>query len=326
MLSKYLFVLLAIVCLFAVSSTQAQNLSKEEVEQAINRISALIKDNYVFEEKGKKIADHIVQEYKQGKLGMVKTWDDFASLSTKILRDYSNDGHLYVRRDPYVVKELATSKNQVEKPESEDPFHYSEIARTNNFGFREVKVMPGNIGYIKLAEINISEKSLPTLFAAMQFVANTRALIIDLRDNGGGGSNIGPVIESFFLPKETALLEFRNRSGQVRVERAVVWLTEKRYDKPLYIIVNRKTASAAEALAFALQANKRAIIVGQPSAGAAHMNSWFAVNDEVFVSVSTAAPTLPGTEQSWEGKGVQPDFVTTEGEEMKFIEEQIRQR
>ena len=153
----------------------------------------------------------------------------------------------------------------------------------------------------------------------MRFVANTKALIIDLQDNGGGGSAIGEVFESYFLPKETTLLEFKNRAGQADISKTVTWLIEPKYDKPLYIMINRGTVSAAEAFAFALQSRKRAIIVGQRSAGAAHMNSWYSVNEHVYVSVSTGAPTLPGTEISWEQKGVQPEHVVEAGQEIPFI-------
>lgn len=129
------------------------------------------------------------------------------------------------------------------------------------------------------------------------------------------------VLESFFLPKNISLLEFKSRSGTVEISKTVAWLTEKKYDAPVFIIVNKKTASAAEAFAFALQSKKRAKVVGQASAGGANMSSWYPVNEFLYLSVSTAAPVLPGTETSWEGKGVQPDFVTALGDEIEFIKQ-----
>ena len=240
-------------------------------------------------------------------------------MCTKILQDYSNDGHLYVRHDAKTVKELLTTTDQVAESGTEDPFFHSKEARERNFGFDEVRVLKGNIGYIKLSEINISEKSLPTLFAAMEFVANTKTLILDLRGNGGGGSEVGPVLESMFLPKNVKLLEFKTRSGHVTTAETVPWITQKRYANPLFIIINKKTGSAAEAFTFALQAKKRAEVVGQPSAGAAHMNSWYVVNDEIYVSVSTGAPTLPGTDTSWERRGVQPDHTVAVDHEIEFL-------
>jgi C-terminal processing protease CtpA/Prc len=118
-------------------------------------------------------------------------------------------------------------------------------------------------------------------------------------------------------------LDFKSRTGGVVEEKTVTWLTEEKYNKPLYILVNGRTASAAEAFAYALQAHKRAKIIGQTSAGAANMNVFHRVNNEYYVSVSVAAPALPGTDSSWEQKGVQPDHVTKPGEEIKVIKELI---
>jgi C-terminal processing protease CtpA/Prc len=81
--------------------------------------------------------------------------------------------------------------------------------------------------------------------------------------------------------------------------------------------VNKKTASAAEAFAFVLQQNNRAKIVGERSAGAAYMNSWYAVDDENFVSVSTAAPSIPGKNISWELSGLQPDIKVKKGDALE---------
>lgn len=292
-------------------------LSEKETGPVIEKTAQLIKEHYVFEEKGAKIAAHLVSKYKEGAFRNATSPKIFDSLVTKILRDYSQDGHLFFRYDP----ETASAQKTAEAGDGEDLYFYGPKASENNFGFREVKVLDGNIGYIKLSEINISEKSLPILYASMRFVANTKALIIDLQNNGGGGSNIGSVFESYFLPKNTTLLEFKSRTGKTEIDKTVPWLTEEKYNKPVYILVNGGTASAAEAFAYVLQANKKATIVGQVSAGAANMNTFYPVNGLYFVSVSTAAPTLPGTQNSWEHKGIQPDHVTTPGEEIKFIKE-----
>ena len=314
-------ILVIIFCFFC-SVLQAQTLPKEEVDAAVVKISDLIKSNYVFEEQGNKIAAHF--EQKKLEFKSVKNWDEFATTCNEILQAYSKDGHLFVRHDAKVVKELLTATEHENDSAVDDPFFHSKEASERNFGFEEVRILKDNIGFIKLSEINVSEKSLPTLFAAMEFVSNTKALILDLRDNGGGGSEVGSVLESMFLPKNIDLLEFKSRTGEVTTEKTVPWLTQKKYSNPLFIIINKKTASAAEALAFALQANKRAIVVGSPSAGAAYMNSWYVVNEDIFVSISTGAPTLPGTDKSWEKNGIQPDNTVAEGDELKYILEKIK--
>jgi len=319
-----LLLIIFLTCAISSITGFSQSLSKKELESAITTIAKLINDNYVFPEKGKRIATHLLQEYKNGRFNQIKDWNTFDSIATQCLRSFSHDGHLYVRNDSKTVKELLAAQSQaVDSNSTEqfsyDPFYYGPEAIKKNFGFREVKILEENIGYIKLSEINISTKSLPVLFAAMEFISNTKALVIDLRDNGGGGSELGSVFHSFFLPKDIPLLEFKTRNGPSRIDKTVLWLTEKKYDNALFIIVNKGTASAAEAFAYSLQNKKRAKIIGQQSAGAANMNSWYVVNEQIYVSVSTAAPTLPGTEESWEQKGIQPDHIIENGTEIEFI-------
>lgn len=318
---KHVKLIVAFILLSSISWAQSAPVAQKEIASAVNKIAALIRERYVFEEKGKVIAARLLEAHQQGALDQAGNWQVFDSLVTGIIRKAGQDGHLYVRYDPQTVKTLNAPEDTSEK--QEDMFFHGHQARDKNFGFREVKILDGNTGYIKVSEINISAKSLPVLYAAMQFVAHTRALVIDLRDNGGGGSDIGPAFESFFLPANKALLEVKSRTGVIETMKTVGWLTQERYQQPLYILVNRQTASAAEAFAFTLQAQKRAVVIGQPSAGGAHMNSWYPVNDEIYVSVSTAAPVLPGTMSSWEGKGVKPDHVVEVGKELQVVKELV---
>lgn len=305
-------------------SSQAQSVPKSEIKAAVMSIASLIEKNYVFADKGKKIADQFLKQHRDDKLNHISDWKTFASVTTEWLQSFGRDGHLYVRNDPKTVKDLITSERQkadtnTEQTYAVDSFYNGKAAIEQNYGFAQVSILSGNVGYIKVSEINISSKSLRVLYAAMTFVSNTRALIIDLQNNGGGGSEVGAVFESFFLPPGTPLLEFRGRTGIISKEQTVTWLTEKKYDKPLFILVNKGTASAAEAFAYALQHHKRAVIVGQRSAGGANMNSWYVVNDQLYVSVSTGAPAIPGSNKSWEQKGIIPDQEVTQGKEIDWV-------
>ncbi|SEJ59746.1 N-terminal domain of Peptidase_S41 [Dyadobacter sp. SG02] len=319
---------LSAILILCFQNAFSQELSPKAIDAAIGDMARSIDTAYVFPEKGQKIAQHLRGEHQRGSFNHVKNWQDLAAVISKSLQEFSRDGHLYVRNDPKTVNDLKNpSQNHPDStPQNAgyDPFFDGKDAIERNFGFREVQVLEGNVGYIKISEINISAKSLPVLFAAMRLVAGTRALVIDLRNNGGGGSNVGSVLESFFLPPRTALLEFNTRNGSSHTEKTVDWLLEPKYGKPLFILVNPGTASAAEAFTFALQKHRRAKVVGQKSAGGAFMNSWYPVNEQLFISVSTGAPTWPGTSESWEVIGIQPDYPVAEGAELAKVAELLK--
>lgn len=311
--------ILPFLILVVVGYASGQELNSQELQSAAVKIRDLVHANYVFPDKGSDISRRFYNAFKKGHFQGLGTWSAFAAAASDLLKEISHDGHMYARYEPATVRDLMKVPTDTAESFSHDPFYYGDDAVARNFGFDEVKILPDNIGYLKLSEINISSKSLPVLYAAMNFVTRTKALIIDLRNNHGGGSAVGSVLESYFLPPDLRLLDFRTRRAGTTRERTVSWLTEEKYNHPLFILINNGTASAAEAFAFALQSQKRAVIVGQPSAGAAHMNSWYPVNEHIFISISTGAPTLPDTVITWEQRGIQPDHLSPEGKEIEFI-------
>ncbi|MCW3466766.1 S41 family peptidase [Chitinophaga nivalis] len=304
------------ICFLLLVSTVKAQLPQAEVRAAVDTAAAQIRRYYVFADKGENIARHLESRYRQGAFRQVASWPAFATLCSGILRRYSGDGHLYVRYSPEKVKNLRDTAAT-----RQDDFFYGADAALRNYGIREVAVTGDNTGYLRLSEINISRLSMPVLQAAMSVVARTRALIIDLRHNGGGGSDTGAVIESYFLPDRLPLLTFHARSGRVETDSTQVSLAGHVYRQPVFILVDRKTASAAEAFAFVMQAHHRAVIVGEVSAGAANMNEFYPVNTGVFISVSVGAPVLPGTTRSWESVGVKPDIVTAPDKARQIAEQ-----
>lgn len=300
-------------CCIPLAAAAQEVLPAREVSRAVDSAAALIRRHYVFADKGEQIAHHLQEQYRAGSFRQVSNWKSFDSVGTAILRNFSQDGHLYLRYNPEKVAKLRTQQEH----NGVDDFFHSKKSREQNYGFREVQVLDGNTGYIRLSEINISDESLPVLQAAMAFVARTSSLIIDLRDNGGGGSEIKPMLESYFIPGGRPLLTFHSRTGETETDSSVALAPGMMYPGKLYILVNKKTASAAEALAYVMQAQHRATIVGEASAGGANHNEYHPVNNEVFISISEAAPVLPGTQQNWEGKGVQPDKVTASAEALQ---------
>ena len=105
----------------------------------------------------------------------------------------------------------------------------------------------------------------------MKFLGGTSALIIDLRENRGGAPEVGMIIIGYLFEKPTHLSDFFSRPDNLRTE---TWIPPHqvghKYEGDLFILTSKDTVSAAEGFAYDLQSVKRATIVGEPTAGAAH--------------------------------------------------------
>ena len=96
-------VLIAMTCL---QSVNAQQITNESRNTAIQNIAKQIAANYIYPEKGGQIASHIQTSNFKGMFDKAATWKDFDELVTAELKKFSQDEHLYVKYDPAVVKEL----------------------------------------------------------------------------------------------------------------------------------------------------------------------------------------------------------------------------
>src|SRR5262249_9103101 len=89
---------------------------------------------------------------------------------------------------------------------------------------------------------------------------DTRGLILDLRNNGGGFVTTVAQIASYFLPENTDLGEFITRQGRSTPRHTVK--SRINYRDPLVVLTSARSASGSEIFAAAMQERKRAIIVG----------------------------------------------------------------
>ncbi len=125
--------------------------------------------------------------------------------------------------------------------------------------------MYDDIAYIKINSFNErSNKELLKLLNSFSRKSNLEGLILDLRDNPGGLLDQGIMVADNFLPKNSVIVSVESKYSK---EIYYAKHKDKLKGKPIVVLINKNSASAAEIVAGALKDNNRAIIVGNKSYG-----------------------------------------------------------
>jgi C-terminal processing protease CtpA/Prc len=142
----------------------------------------------------------------------------------------------------------------------------------------EFKMLPGNVAYVYIGAFDVP--SVPSQFDKdFPEIAKADALIIDVRDNGGGSdgnwygilsSLVGPRFRTFAVSTFEYQPVARARGFNPDLLSQVaggVFLHPKEYRKPVAVLCNVATYSAAEDFLLAFEEAKRGTIVGETSPG-----------------------------------------------------------
>lgn len=278
----------------------------------------LVRMHYVDEAKGRAIATAIERQADTGAYAGLDR-DAFAQAITRDLRAASEDGHVYVRRAKPTPRQDGAGWEAAERKRETE----------TNHGFTDVRVLPGNVGYLRIVEFMHPQRSLETVDAAMRFVQDTRALIVDLRGNHGGYGGLPEYLATYWFEDEPRLLS-SDRTRDPGKSTMPSWTMpavagERRTGTPAFVLVDGETASAAEWLAYTLQAFGKAKVVGERSAGGANHNEFFELDPQLRLSVSVSSPISAATGGNWEGKGVVPDVHSDAAQALEAALQLVRQ-
>jgi hypothetical protein len=279
--------------------------------EVVNKIGELMVKLYIFPDKAKEMEALITKKLQAGEYDKITDVRAFSRVLTEDLRSVTKDRHIRVDYDPEFVKMIRARESQ--SPEDREKWRQQALKeeRKANFGFREVKILDGNIGYLDLGGFSGFREAAETGIAAMNFLTNADAVIIDLRRNGGGSPEMIQLLSSYFLKERTHLNSFENR-GEDTLEQywSFHYVPGKpMFDTDLYILTNRRTFSAAEEFTYNMKNMKRATIVGETTGGGAHPGGTKIVNDSFTVWVPTGRAVNPITKTNWEGIGIAPDIA-----------------
>ncbi len=308
----YILIIILFQCVL-LSNVRGQNttdgdsfqISSHERAAIIDTVISKLNELYVYPEIAKKMSIYIKDKQNNHTYDNIHTLDKFVHQLTNDLLSIFPDGHLEIR----VLQKRGVDMHP---GESEEDWWDRRVKETqyNNFYFRKVEWLPGNVGYLDIRKFEFATISGPTAIAVMQFLAYSDALIIDLRQNPGGRGELTQLFFSYFF--EDHRVHYGTTQDNNRNITKQWWTIpyvpgQRMPDIPIYILTSRGTGSAAEEFAYALKHLDRAVIIGDTTAGAAHTthrHMYPELNIEIHMPDSRTIN--PKTGKDWEGIGVVP--------------------
>ena len=291
----------------------ARGMSGAEVAEVIEELLAHLRDRYVYPEVAGRMEESIRSRLRGGEYDGLADGEALAAALTRHLREAGRDGHLKVRHGEDALVHDEPEDDPAQREE------WRRLAAAGNFGFTRAERLPGNVGYLQVREFGGVEWAGETVVAAMGFLAETEALIVDVRENGGGDPATVALLCSYLFEGSVHLNDFVSRDGgSVYQSRTYAYLPGRRYlGKPVYVLTGVGTYSGAEEFAYNLKALGRAVIVGRTTGGHAHPGGFFRIGRGFEVFVPTGRPVNPIAGTDWEGTGVIPDIEVAEEEALR---------
>jgi retinol-binding protein 3 len=278
------------------------------IDQALKNLD----EDYIFPDAAAKMAQAIRRRQAGKEYAGIKTGQELAEQLTKDLQAVSGDKHLRIdcitQKLPKPPAGMRPDTKREIPPETKEKMQ--RMGQWINGDYRKVERLAGNVGYLAVDGFPPVEAALEPAAGALNFLANTDALIIDIRHNHGGGPESAALLCSYFFDaKPVHLNDLYFRKGN-RIEES--WtrneVAGKRYlGKDIYILTSRRTFSAGEEFVYDLQTRKRAVVVGETTGGGAHPGDMRRIGDHFVMFVPSGRAINPITKTDWEGTGVKPD-------------------
>ncbi len=303
-LSIFLSLILALTA-FAQGNNPAadKTINAKTRQEIIEGVIKKLHENYVFPEVAKQMESALRDRMARQEYEQITSASAFATTLTNHLRAVSKDKHLGIR---------FTGGGAIQARGVGDREQYRLLASKRNFGFEKVERLGGNIGYLDFRGFEDPELAGETAAAAMSFLANTDALIIDMRQNGGGDPAMVAFVSSYLFDQKTHLNDLYDRPANRTEE---FWTKEtvpgKKFggEKPVFVLTSHSTFSGAEEFSYNLKNLKRATIIGEVTGGGAHPVRPHRLSEDFVIGVPFARAINPITKTNWEGVGVQPDVA-----------------
>jgi C-terminal processing protease CtpA/Prc len=281
-------------------------MDQADIAGVVDRVARLLDEHYVFPEVGTQLGQVLTGESAAGRYAAAADAAALAPLVTADLQSVNGDKHL----------RLLYSDDEVRDEEDEGAEVEAMIrhAAVTAGGIARVERLRGNIGYLDLRPILFPPAVAGhAATAAMNLLAATDALIIDLRQCLGGDPDMVALLCSYLFDGEPVHLNdlVERGGGRTRQFWTLPYVPGPRFGaiKPLYVLTSGTSFSGAEELSYNVQQRRRGTIVGEQTRGGAHPREGFRVHPHLLATIPVARAVNPVSGTNWEGTGVAPDVA-----------------
>jgi C-terminal processing protease CtpA/Prc len=303
--------IVAAIVLLAAPTARAAEVTQADRASVVTAVVSHLESEYVDLTVGRKAAQQLRRRFNAAALRKAGTGAEFAEALTRALREETGDGHLKVEFSEAALSEDTKTADEKFSAQEMERYYGAHV----NFGVQKAQRLEGNVGLLELSVFPPAAMGGDTVAAAMQVLAHTDALIIDLRRNGGGGDSVALVasylFDDVFDDRKPLSGIYDRPSGVTQQQFTLPYVPGTRFGakKPVFILISKRTFSAAEAFTYDMQALKRATVVGEPSGGGAHPFNYRRIHSHFVLWSVTQKSVNPITGANWQGTGVQPDVV-----------------
>ena len=177
--------------------------------RVLGRAITLLDSFYVFPDVARRMADSLLARNTRGAYDPYTNAIAFSVKLNNDVRALSRDKHMRVT---YNVRPLPPPPTAPRAPTPDEIARERAQLDAINCGFMKTEWIDGNVGYVKFNAFFDVEQCAGTASAAMNFIAASRALIIDLRENGGGSPEMVAYVSSYLFSTRTHLNDLWERA------------------------------------------------------------------------------------------------------------------
>jgi len=296
-----------------------RELSLEVCRSVIQSIVSQIGENYVLVKTAEEIGHHLQAKLESDAYGTCTDVHALARAVTADLQAISKDRHLRVWHDPEQAADIERRKER-DRPSDDETRRWMAHLRHENFGFARVERLTGNVGYLDMRNFFESELGGETAVAAMNYLANSNAVIFDLRRNGGGSPSMIQLLTSYLYdtePRHLNTFHFRPTDSYRQFWTFPYVPGRRMQDVPVYVLTSSFTFSAAEEFTYNLKHMGRATVVGETTAGGAHPVQRHSATEGFVIAIPYGRAINPITDANWEGTGVEPHIAVPQAQALQ---------